>query len=199
MRAKLLFTVISAVLAGATAATAQTPPAKAPAPFVEPKLAFDREAFTYPGESRRDPFAPSGGDNALGPLFEDLVLRGIIWSPVPRSSLALIHDGGRKVYRLRTGDEIGNARVIAIEKERVRFSVSSFGNVRHEVMTKAPPETVAEIRARQQQEPAAPANNGVGQLQQELLRALQSQRDSTARVSPPVRRDTSTTASRPRN
>jgi hypothetical protein len=190
---------MSAVFAAVSAAAAQTPPAapsagqpgaKPPTPFVEPKLAFDREVFTYPGQGRRDPFKSLGGDDALGPLFEDLALRGIAWSPVPHQSIVLLNDGARKIYKLRVGERVGNARVIGIEKDRVRFAVTSFGMTRPEVMQKAPRKSVAELRAQQAQQSGGKEADVSRLLQQELLRALQVKQDPNPNTTPPVRRDT---------
>ncbi|MGH7468695.1 MAG: hypothetical protein ACRENP_12120 [Longimicrobiales bacterium] len=203
MRAKLLFPIVSAALVVASSAAGQTPPTGVPEgtqptapprPFVEPKLAFDREVFTYPGEGRRDPFRPLGGDDALGPMFEDLVLRGIVWSPVAANSVVAINDGTKKLYKLRVGERIGNARVTAIEKDRVRFAVTSFGITRQEIMSKAPRKSIQELRAaqQQQQQQAASREADISRLLgQELIRTLQTRTDSTRVTTPPVRRDTS--------
>jgi hypothetical protein len=200
MQAKRLFPIVSAVLVFVSAAAGQTPPttSTAPAkPFVEPKLAFDREVFVYPGEGRRDPFRALGGDDALGPMYEDLVLRGIVWSVDPRQSVALVNDGARKLYKLRVGERVGNARVSAIDKDRVRFAVTSFGITRQEIMHKAPRPTIQELRAQQQQRTSNQEADVSRLLGQELMRALQSQQDSARVPNPPVRRDT-TTAQPPR-
>ena len=116
-----------------------TPPAGAPAAIPgsqpEPKLAFDREVFGYPAEGRRDPFKPlTGGPGSGGPLFADLALRGIIFSPDARRSVALVMVGGKRTFRLRRGDIIGNARVLEIQPLRVRFAVENFGTVRNEIL-----------------------------------------------------------------
>ena len=202
MRAKQLFPVMSALLAAVSTAAAQTPPTPPaggaparPAPFVEPKLAFDREVFTYPGEGRRDPFKPLGGDDALGPLYEDLVLRGIAWSATPQQSVALLKDGAHKLYKMRVGERVGNARVVGIDKDRVRFAVTSFGTTRQEIMYKAPRKTIAELRA-QDAATAKGQEADVGRLlQQELLKVLQTKSESTTQ---PARRDT-IPAGTPRN
>lgn len=127
------------VLLAATPVFAQAPtppaPAAIPGSQPEPKLAFDREVFAYPVEGRRDPFRPlAGGSGSSGPLFNDLALRGIIYSPDVRRSVALVMVGGKRTYRLRRGDIIGNARVLEIQPLRVRFAVENFGTVRNEVL-----------------------------------------------------------------
>lgn len=118
------------------AAQAPAPPAPAvPGSQPEPKLAFDREVFGYPAEGRRDPFKPLlSGAGAGGPLFADLSLRGIIYSPEASRSVALVQVGNRRTFRLRRGDIIGNARVLEIQPLRVRFAVENFGQVRNEVL-----------------------------------------------------------------
>jgi hypothetical protein len=116
-------------------AQAPAPPAALPGSQPEPKLAFDREIFAYPAEGRRDPFKPlGGGPGSSGPLFQDLALRGIIYSPDALRSVALVQVGGRRTFRLRRGDIIGNARVLEIQPLRVRFAVENFGRVTTEVL-----------------------------------------------------------------
>jgi hypothetical protein len=114
-------------------AAGQVPVHAAPVP--EPKLVFDREVFSYPGGGRRDPFKPLIGKESLGPLFDDLKLKGIIYTPTdPNRSVALIEDGAHKLYRLRRGDLIGNSRIVEIQALAVRFAVENFGMMRNEVL-----------------------------------------------------------------
>jgi hypothetical protein len=124
-------------LAGPAAAQTQTPP---PAPPAEPKLVFEREVFSYPGAAgRRDPFLPLIGQNDAGPLFQDLQLRMILFSPEsPARSVASLVDAARKVYRVRRGDVIGNATVLDVGPRRVLFSVVDFGIRRQEVLELKP-------------------------------------------------------------
>lgn len=132
----------SALAAQAPPAGGAPPPTPAPAgavpapkkPVPEPKLVFDREVFSYGGGDRRDPFKPLLGKESSGPLFEDLKLKGVIYSVDPRLSLVLIMDGSKKMYRLHRGDVIGNARVVDIQPLLVRFTVENFGNLRNEVL-----------------------------------------------------------------
>ncbi|HET9441250.1 MAG TPA: hypothetical protein VFO52_13830 [Longimicrobiales bacterium] len=131
MAALLVMIAAAPVFAQAPAPPASAPPGSQP----EPKLAFDREVFSYPAEGRRDPFKPlMGGPGSGGPLFADLTLRGIIYSPDARRSVALVQTGNRRTYRLRRGDIIGNARVLEIQPLRVRFAVENFGTVRNETL-----------------------------------------------------------------
>ena len=149
----------------------------------EVPLKLDREVFSYPLDGRRDPFKPLGGKDALGPLFEELVVRSIIYSQDPKLSVVNMVDGARTLYRLRTGDVIGNARVIAIEPYRVRLAVSSYGLVREEILELAQRETVAEVR-RSQADVQQQQRTLSEQLGEELLRALTGRRDTTAAVPP---------------
>jgi hypothetical protein len=131
------------VLAGAASADAQQPaPAPAPLPgsTPEPKLVFDREVFAYPGSARRDPFRPLIGKESLGPLFDDLKLRGIIFSAEPTRSLVLLQDGAKRIYRLHRGDVVGNSRVVEIRPLSVRMAVENLGMIRYEVMELRPAE-----------------------------------------------------------
>jgi len=96
----------------------------------EPKLVFDREVFSYPGDGRRDPYTPLVGKNDLGPRFEDLSIRGIIFSP-SAESMVLLTDG-KRTYRKHRGEMVGNARVVQISPTRVIFSVNNFGVWRQE-------------------------------------------------------------------
>ena len=129
------------LIAGATAAYAQDPaaaPATPPQAPTEAKLAFDREVYSYQGGGRRDPFKPLIGKESLGPLFDDLTLKGIIYSPDPLRSLVLIQDGAKRIYRLKRGAIVGNSRVVEIRPLAVRFAVENFGMIRYEVLELRP-------------------------------------------------------------
>lgn len=110
------------------------PPGAPAAPIPEPKLAFDREVFSYPGSARRDPFKPLVGKESLGPLFDDLRLKGIIYSSDPTRSIVLIQDGAKRLYRIKRGDVVGNSRIVEIQPLAVRFAVENFGMIRYEVL-----------------------------------------------------------------
>lgn len=177
--------LVCALLAGEGAAQRPPPPGAPPRPVPEPKLSFDREVFSYPGDGRRDPFKPLSGTDALGPLYEDLTLKSIIYSRDPALSIAMVTDGTKKMYRVRRGDVIGNARVAEIQQRLVRWQVQSYGMIREEIMPLAVRAPAAEIQAAGQ-----PDTQILDRLlQQEFLRALQGTRfDSTRR--PPGRPDT---------
>lgn len=129
MRALAAITVIS----GAAASYAQQP-ATPPQPIPEPKLVFDREVYSYASSARRDPFKALVGKESLGPLFDDLKLKGIIFSGDANLSIALIQDGSKRLYRMRRGEVIGNSRVVEIKPLAVRFAVENFGMVKYEVL-----------------------------------------------------------------
>jgi hypothetical protein len=71
-----------------------------PPPAEEGDLVFEREVFRYPTFQRRNPFRPLVGDEA-GPRFEQMELRGVIYSDDPRQSVALLGLRGRVEQRLR--------------------------------------------------------------------------------------------------
>jgi hypothetical protein len=99
----------------------------------EPVLVFERETFSYPGASRRDPFRPLTGDE--GPLFEDLKINVILHSPDPSKSVVLVSDKTNRVYRVRRGETVGQCcTVVDISPTRIVFSVVDFGIRRQEVL-----------------------------------------------------------------
>lgn len=98
------------------------------------KLVYEREVYSYPGDDRRDPFRPLTNANDIGPRFEALSLRGIIYSTGQGRSVALLADGQDRVYRVRVGDVLGNSRVIEIGPLRVVLAVENFGTTRQEIL-----------------------------------------------------------------
>lgn len=133
MRVPELWIPLLALLLGssAPALAQQKPAARPPAATPEPDLRFEREYFVYPTRTTRDPFASLAATSGLGPRFEDLALHGVIHSTDGRS-VALLSDGGGRIYRLRRGEMVGNARVISISSMKVVFAVENFGVVRQE-------------------------------------------------------------------
>jgi hypothetical protein len=160
-------------LSGAASAAAQQPapaaPPALPGSTPEPKLMFDRETFSYPGSARRDPFRPLIGKESLGPLFDDLRLRGIIFSADPNRSLVLLQDGAKRIYRLHRGDVVGNSRVVEIKPLVVRLAVENLGMIRYEVL---------ELR---------PAEPGAARMQTDTQPVAMSTTPATQRVELPVR------------
>lgn len=97
-------------------------------------LVYEREVYTYDGGNRRDPFRPLSEQNGLGPRFESLSLRGIIYATGRGRSVALLGDGDGRVHRVRVGDVVGNSRVIEIGPLRVVLAVENFGTIRQEIL-----------------------------------------------------------------
>jgi len=185
---------VAAQAVSAQAAPPQAPPASGQQAEVPLKL--DREVFAYPSDGRRDPFKPLDGKDAMGPLYEELVVRSIIYSPNSRLSVVNVVDGSKALYRLRVGDIVGNARVVAIEPYRVRLAVSSFGLIREEVLELAQRETVA--AARRGQLAPTEADRDMTDAFTEMLRALTGRRDSTAVQPPRQQQSTQTDTTRTR-
>lgn len=131
--ALLAFAAFAQPLAAQNAAPPAQPQAQG-----EPKLVFEREVFRYPGENRRDPFRPLTRQEDLGPVFNDLTLRMIIYSPDPKQSVAVVADAAKKSYRLRRGESLGNAQVVEIGPAHVVFSVDDFGVRRQETIDLKP-------------------------------------------------------------
>jgi len=84
--------LVALALAGATPGQGQQEVRPgAPSPVASPAgaLMFEREMFRYPNFARRSPFRPLVG-NEGGPRFEQVVLRGILYSELPDRSVALL-------------------------------------------------------------------------------------------------------------
>ena len=143
---------LALLLLAAPAAAQAKPPAPAPAPTAKPgakpdttkgkpqvaELVFEREVFQYPAYQRRNPFQPLVGNTGNGPRFEQVQLRGIIWSAEAQRSVALFGMAGAQAAkpdstgapttkRLRVGESWGNMRVTEIQKDRVILAVEEFG------------------------------------------------------------------------
>ena len=123
--------------AGATAgrAEAQQAPDDATVQVAESGeagLVFEREVFFYNAGGRRDPFTPLTGDAGVFPRFDNITLRGVIYSDTPGESVAIIADRSGRVFRVRAGEVLGDARVLRISQDRVGFAVTSFGLTRQE-------------------------------------------------------------------
>jgi Tfp pilus assembly protein PilP len=100
----------------------------------EVTLVYEREVYTYQPTGRRDPFRPLTDDDEMGPRFERLTLQGVIYSTGRGESLGLLGDGTGRVYRVRQGDVLGNARVVEIGPSRVVMAVEVFGTIRQEIL-----------------------------------------------------------------
>jgi len=100
---------------------------------------FEREVFQYPAFQRRNPFIPLEGAQG-GIRFEQLSLIGIMFSPDPTASVAVLSTGGVQIaddgtlspvegdaYNVKVGQTIGNTTIREIQRDRVIVDVSEFG------------------------------------------------------------------------
>lgn len=110
-------------------------------------LVFEREVFFYEPAGRRDPLTPLTGQTGLAPRFSNLSLQGVIYSDTPGESVAILADRAGRVYRVRAGEVLGDARVLTIARDRVRFAVTSFGLVRQEELVLPSPGESAALAA----------------------------------------------------
>ena len=115
-------------------------------PLSDTELVFEREVFSYPAFTRRNPFLPLEG-TAGGPRYEQLTLIGIMFSPDPASSVAVISTGSVTVaedgttsgvagdaYYLKVGQTIGNATIVEIRRDAVVVDVEVFDAVERNTM-----------------------------------------------------------------
>lgn len=112
------------------------------------ELVFQREIFEYPSFTRRNPFEPLVGPGGGGPRFEQLSLIGIMYSPDPGVSVAVLSTGGVQVnadgtmapidgeaYSLHVGESIGNTTIVEIRRDAVVVDVEVFDSIEREIMT----------------------------------------------------------------
>lgn len=95
---------------------------------------YEREVFQYPMAGRRDPFYPLTAGEQIGPRFDDLELNGVLYNPTVGSVATLTDRKTGKRYRTRTGDSLGDIRIVAIRAEEVDFLITSFGVSRRETL-----------------------------------------------------------------
>jgi hypothetical protein len=125
-------------------AQAPTPPQRPPR---EPELVYEREVFTYPTFTRRNPFVPLEGAQG-GVRFEHLSLIGVMYSPDPAASVAIVSTGGYTIqddgtlspvegnaYHVKVGQRIGNVTIREIQRDRVVVDVEEFGLTDRRTMT----------------------------------------------------------------
>lgn len=125
----------------------QQTPAQAQQP-AQAELVFQREVFEYPSFTRRNPFEPLVGPGGGGPRFEQLSLIGIMYSPDPGASVAVLSTGGVQVnadgtmtpvdgeaFSLQVGESIGNTTIVEIRRDAVVVDVEVFDSVEREIMT----------------------------------------------------------------
>ena len=144
-------TLLGAVLLLPMAVEAQqdpgepSPPVQTVASDDEPRaeLTFEREIFSYPTFSRRNPFQPLLASEEGGPRWEGMRLEGVVYDADPRFSIAIVSSGraglrgqdapaptsGRvgEMARLRVGERWGNIRIIEIRRDHVLIEVEEFG------------------------------------------------------------------------
>ena len=127
-------TIVALALLAVGAHTAEAQQTRPRPDTVELQLVYEREVFTYRAAGRQDPFRPLTNSSETGPRFEELELRGIIFSTGRAGSVAILGDAGGRVHRVRVGDVVGNSRVVEIGPLRVVLAVENFGNIRQEML-----------------------------------------------------------------
>ena len=120
------FGAVIAVPATATPVEAQT---ATPAATV-----YEREVYEYPSLGRRDPFRALNTGEQIGPQFGDLRLSGVLHNPSVGSVATLLDEKTGRRYRVREGESLGEARIIAIRINEVDFLITSFGISRQETL-----------------------------------------------------------------
>jgi len=95
-----------------------------------------RETFSYAGASR-DPFASVVSQANTGPDLSDMILVTVIADArSARNSVAILREKqGTRRWRVKVGDQIGNARVSLITVHDVTFSIQDFGFERQETLS----------------------------------------------------------------
>ena len=110
-------------------------PATAPAVIDSSRMVVTREAYSYGGAGRRDPFVSLMNTEELRPLFQDLKLVAVAYDATGRNSVAVLRDVTSKMqYRVKVGQEIGRMRVASISQKSVLFGIEEFGYSRQETL-----------------------------------------------------------------
>lgn len=142
-------TLVAIVTMSAAASPSVGLRAQDPTPPPRPgqtELVGEREVFSYPMISRRNPFVPLSGDFG-GMRFEQLTLIGVIYSTDPSASVALLTTGSVSVapdgtttavegdaYYLKVGQSVGNTTIVEIQRDRVIVNVVVFDAVETHTM-----------------------------------------------------------------
>lgn len=121
-----VFGAAIALPAAAAPASGQTETANA--------TVYQREVFEYPSLGRRDPFRALNTGERIGPQFDDLRLSGVLFNPSVGSVATLLDETTGRRYRVREGERLGEARIIAIRTDEVDFLITSFGISRQETL-----------------------------------------------------------------
>lgn len=99
------------------------------------RMVVTREAYSYGGAGRRDPFVSLMNTEELRPLFQDLKLVAVAYDPSGRNSVAVLRDVTSKMqYRVKVGQELGRMRVASISQKSVLFGIEEFGYSRQETL-----------------------------------------------------------------
>ncbi|MDX1394848.1 MAG: hypothetical protein R3195_10665 [Gemmatimonadota bacterium] len=95
---------------------------------------YEREVFSYPSLGRRDPFRALNAGERIGPQFIDLRLSGVLFNPSIGSVATLLDESTGRRYRVREGEVLGDARVVAIRTDEVDFLITNYGISRQETL-----------------------------------------------------------------
>ena len=95
---------------------------------------YEREVFEYPSLGRRDPFRALNAGEQIGPRFDDLRLSGVLFNESIGSVATLADENTGRRYRVREGDTLGEARIVAIRVDEVDFLITAFGISRQETL-----------------------------------------------------------------
>jgi len=99
-------------------------------------VVFNREVFSYPRGTRRDPFASLITSGDIRPMLADLEVIAISLDPTGRNSVATLKDvSTSELYRVRVGSVFGRMRVTAIRQREVGLAIDEFGFTRQEVLS----------------------------------------------------------------
>lgn len=120
---------------GATIAVSAAEPVRAQtATPASTSTVYEREVFEYPSLGRRDPFRALNAGEQIGPQFDDLRLSGVLFNPSVGSVATLLDEKTGRRYRVREGEDLGEARIVAIRTDEVDFLITSFGISRQETL-----------------------------------------------------------------
>jgi len=151
----MLGRVVTALLLSATPVLAQRPPHRAATPSApaasaardssvdSTRIEYRREVFNYTGGSR-DPFQTLISSGEVRPTIDDLRLVSVAYDARGGNSVAVVEEnlagGGKRMHRLRRGDQIGRLRVIQIQPYQVIFQLEEFGFEQQQTLTLQRPE-----------------------------------------------------------
>lgn len=121
--------------AGTVAPSAPAAKTAAKKTVIPTEITIEREAFSYNGNGRRDPYKSLMSSSDVRPLLSDLRLTAVAFDPDGNNSVAILRDSYSKVqYRVRVGQQLGRLRVSAIRQKAVQFTIEEFGFNRQETL-----------------------------------------------------------------